>query len=105
MCAQLGKRQDKGSHPRAVDTQTYYGWSYAYPRGGLIQKYLSGQIGIAFRRVEGPVRNAIQLGFVLRMGVLHNSLHHVDLGDISFCWDRLNVNQPLVLPQVRPKSF
>jgi hypothetical protein len=100
VCAELRKALDKRANARTVDSQPYYGWSYAYPSGGLIQKYLSAQIGIAFRRVEGPARNAKQRGFILRVGMLHDPLDHVNLRDVGFRWDRLNVNQSLVLPQI-----
>jgi hypothetical protein len=96
VCAELRKALDKRANARTVDSQPYYGWSYAYPSGGLIQKYLSAQIGIAFRRVEGPARNAKQRGFILRVGMLHDPLDHVNLRDVGFRWDRLRLNDDAV---------
>jgi hypothetical protein len=42
-------------------------WLVGYPQGGLIQKYLRGDVAIAFRRAESPSGETEQNGFIIQM--------------------------------------
>ena len=73
---------------------------YAYPTGGLVEKYIRGEIGIAICRSKNAARDTIQFGFILRMGVFHDSLSIINPTDVNRRWNWFDSEQSLVLPQV-----
>ena len=100
MCAELQESLDQPVDTLAVTLSETMGWMYAYPTGGLIQKYVRGDIGIAVCRSKFASRDTIQDGFVLRMGMAHQPLGVVNPSDVNRRWDWFNGEQSLVLPQV-----
>jgi len=99
MCAELRESINQSRYPLDINANSNKSWTYAYG-GCLIEKYLSGQIGIAFCRAESASRDTVQRGFILRMRVVHDPLDHVDLRDVNLRWNWLNDKDSLVFPQI-----
>lgn len=55
------RRYAFGKYPKREN-----GWLVGYPDGGFIQKYLGGDVGIAWRRAEGPNGEAVKNGFIIK---------------------------------------
>jgi hypothetical protein len=71
----------------------------SYFRGGLIQKYLSGHIGIAFGRSECSARESIQDGFILHVG--HHFFEFISKRcDIGLRENRFDNEKPSMLWEI-----
>ena len=67
MCANSGKPVDQGGNSISKNSECEDGWLVGYPSGGLVEKYLSGDMAIAWRRAEPIGGNSIEDGFILQM--------------------------------------
>jgi hypothetical protein len=89
---------DKRKNSLGEYSESENGWLVGYPEGGLIEKYLSGNMAIAWRRAEPLGGNAVEDGFILQ--ILQRPRNSpTECGDV--CCGDLGVyyQKPLVLSQ------
>jgi hypothetical protein len=85
--------------PRDVNSEGEEGWLIHHPCGGLVQKYLSNNIGIAFCRSECSAGEAAQDGFVLHVGhQLFETRSACDAVGLRKSW--FDGKQSFMLPQI-----
>jgi hypothetical protein len=58
---------DKRRNSLGEYSESQNGWFVGYPEGGLIEKYLGGDMAIAWRRAEPFGGNAVEDGFILQI--------------------------------------
>jgi hypothetical protein len=74
-------------------------WIMGYPEGGFIEKYLSGNVCVAFRRVETSLAAFEQDGFVIQRAPSGLDLACVSFSDIAFRYKGINDDQSFMLSQ------
>jgi hypothetical protein len=73
-------------------------WLVGYPQGGLIQKYLRGDVAIAFRRAESPSGETEQNGFIIQMKKAGFNIG-APCGDVGLRDEWFNGKKSFVFPQ------
>jgi hypothetical protein len=93
--ADLWKFSDKRRYSICKHAERENGWLVGYPEGGLIEKYLSGHMAIAWRRAEALGGNPVQDGFVVELlkAPLSISERNPTIGNLG-----LNDEKSFVLP-------
>jgi hypothetical protein len=94
----LRESHDDVPNPLGEIPQDQDGWLMGFEQGGLIEKYLRGDVGIAFRRTEPACGELIQEGFIVHCVkmLIHMSVQNGDPGIVHGC---SNGQQPCVFPQ------
>ena len=60
-----GKILDQRADSENEVSQDADGWLLGFQQGGLVKKYLAGELGVAFRRAEPAAGQSIQDSFVI----------------------------------------